>query len=404
MLAPMNNKALDRRIKRHIIATENKIFMAIQPGLEEAGEIELQKMNLDAKREKEPGSLTSTAKLEDLWRLVLTGRSFSRIYLRLKEFKAEGFKELKKKIESIPWELYLNEGCEYRVRITTAHSRLHVHDKIIKALHHSMSEHFIALEGRSPRLTESKEKDPTIQTVVIRAVDDHFTISLDAGGGALYERGYRQNINEAPLKENIASALLILAGIERKSLIIDPMCGSGTFSLEALSMTAGCLTSTKRHYPFEYWPSFRPVRYAWLIKQLKEAENKAVEVLAGDIDEKSLEAARMNLSLLEKQSGLDTSGCRIETKDFFTASDSVLKNKDSSLMILNPPYGKRLTLKDQLEFFRNIGKMLKTEYKGIDWGIIVPGLECEKALELKWEKKYLFKNGGFPVSFIIGRS
>jgi putative N6-adenine-specific DNA methylase len=403
MLAQMNNKAIERKIKRHIIAADNKVFLAIQPGLEEAGEIELEKMELQAQREKEPGSLTSTANLEDLWRLVLTGRSFSRIYLRLKEFKAEGFKELKKKIKSIPWELYLKEGCEYRVRITTAHSRLYVHDKIIKAIHHSMSEHFISLEGQPPRLTDSKEKDPTLQTVIIRAVDDHFTISLDAGGGALYERGYRQNINEAPLKENIAAALLILSGIDKKTMILDPMCGSGTFSLEALSISSGSLTSTQRHYPFEYWPSFRPGRFDWLVKQLKEAETKPLEIIATDIDIKSLEAAEKNLNLFKEQSGLDKISCRFERKDFFDTPESY-EDTESAFIILNPPYGKRLPLKDQMDFFKNIGKMLKTEYRGIDWGIIAPGLECERALDLKWRKKYLFKNGGFPVSFIIGRS
>ena len=211
------------------------------------------------------------------------------------------------------------------------------------------------------------------------------------------------NINEAPLKENIAAALLILSGINKKSLLLDPMCGSGTFSLEALSISASCLISAKKHYPFEYWPSFRPVRFDWLVKQIKEAETKPVEIIAADIDPKSLEAAEKNLNLLKKQSGLEDLSCRFDRKDFFETPEPV-KDTESALIILNPPYGKRLPLKDQMEFFKKIGKILKTEYKGVDWGIIAPGLECEKALDLKWQKKYLFKNGGFPVSFIVGRS
>lgn len=397
----MNHKAVERRIKRHILAAENKIFMAIQPGLEEAGEWELEGMKLSWEREKEAGSLSASGRLEDLWKLVLLGRSFSRIYLRLKAFKAEGFRELKRKLSSIPWELYLRESCDYRVRITSSRSRLHVHDKIIKALNHSLSERFISLEGQPPRYREKGEKDPQIQTIIIRAMDDHFTISLDAGGGALYERGYRQHVNEAPLKENIAAALLCLCQARNKNLIIDPMCGSGTFTLEALSLTAGCLTAPERHYPFEYWPSFRPGRFDWLKKQLNEARTSPCRILASDLDEKSLRAAEMNLNSFREQNNLSGIDCRFEQKDFFH-SRAEIGGHEEGLVILNPPYGKRLALQDQLDFFRKIGKSLKNDYPGLEWAVIAPGLECEKALGLRWNRKYLFRNGGFPVSFLIG--
>ncbi len=403
----MNNKALDRRVKRHIIATPQKLFLALQPGLEEAGELELTRMGLKTEREKEAGSLRSEVKLEELWQIVLTGRSFSRIYLRLDEFKADGFAELKKKLARIQWELYIREGCEYRVKISTARSRLHVHDKIIKSLNHCLTEHFEALEGLSPRLTESKQKDPEIQTIIIRAVDDRFTISLDAGGGALYKRGYRQNINGAPLKENIAASLLILCGLGSDGIetgeLIDPMCGSGTFSLEALSMTSGALRSPGTSYPFEYWPSFRPGRFNWLVQELAKKEKTALKVNASDLDSKSLETAALNLAQLKSDCARDDLHWDMGESDFFKASLSEGTDREKALLILNPPYGRRLALEDQTAFFRKLGERIKSEYRGVRWGIIVPGMECEKALGLKWDKKYLFKNGGFPVSFITGR-
>ncbi|MDC7239314.1 MAG: hypothetical protein PQJ50_03035 [Spirochaetales bacterium] len=405
----MNHKALDRRVKRHIIASPRRVFLALQPGLEEAGEIELARMGLTGSREKEAGSLTADVKLEELWQLVITGRSFSRIYLRLDDFKAEGFAELKKKLARIPWELYIREGCEYRVKISTTRSRLHVHDRITKSLNHCLNEHFEALEGISPRFTESRESDPEIQTIIIRALDDRFTISLDAGGGALYRRGYRQNINGAPLKENIAASLLLLSGLGAEgengiTELIDPMCGSGTFSLECLSITSGLRPSPRKTYPFEYWPSFRPGRFNWLTGEIEKREKPPLKIHASDMDTKSIETAELNLTQLKGDSGREDLEWTMAESDFFTSPVPEDTKRDRALLILNPPYGRRLDIGDQTAFFRRLGERIKTEYKGILWGIIVPGMECEKALGLKWEKKYLFKNGGFPVSFLIGRS
>ena len=97
----MNHKALERRIKRHIMAPEHKVFFALQPGLEEGGIRELGARGVEARREEEGGSLTASMNLENLWRLVLGGHSFSRIYLRLSEFRAQGFRELKRKLGGI---------------------------------------------------------------------------------------------------------------------------------------------------------------------------------------------------------------------------------------------------------------------------------------------------------------
>jgi len=398
----INQKALDRRIKRHIIAGQHQFFMALQPGLEEAGEKELTSLGLSPVREKERGSLCAEGSLEMLWKTALTARSISRLYLRLDSFKTTSFKELKQKFSRISWDLYLREGCSYRIRITTRHCRLHVDDNIAKALNHSLSEYFTAAGARPPVYTETREKDPAVQTLIVRGADDHFSISLDAGGGSLYERGYRKFINGAPLKENIAASLLILAERPQNTLLLDPMTGSGTFALEALGTSQGVLVSPQRVYPFEYWPSFRPGRFEWLRKEIKENMKPRWQIKSSDIDEESLNAARGNLKTMIDQCSLDSGGVEFGREDFFTGKPLALPEGLSPFLILNPPYGKRLSLTDQAEFFRRIGKQIALRYKGIPWGIIVPGMECEKALGLRWDKKYIFKNGGFPVSYLLG--
>ena len=262
---------------------------------------------------------------------------------------------------------------------------------------------------------------------MIRGVDDRFTISLDAGGGALYERGYKPYVNEAPLRETTAAALLILAGLEKSAdsqkginSVLDAMCGSGTFGLEALGISAGLPASPARSYPFEYWPSFRPGRFDFLKKEILSRLASPCKIVMSDTDDKNLDAARGNIKLFLNQNGLDRNAPDWEAKtvhaDFFkgpaigtgktgdTESSNDGEASGNRLLILNPPYGLRLPLEDRLGFFRRLGNTISKEYKGCRWGIIVPGLECEKALNLHWDKKYLFKNGGFPVSFLVGQS
>ena len=409
----MNQKSLERRVKKNILAGEHELFFSVIPGLEEPAETELRNWGLSPEREKEPGSLSALSSLENIWKTVLMARCPSRVYLRLLSFKAEGFREFRNKTLGFPWELYLSEGCEFRIRFSLSHCRLHVTDNIGKSLLRSIRDRFMELEGKSPSLIQdsSPHVEAKVQTLLIRGVEDRFQISLDAGGGPLYDRGYRQYVNEAPLRETLAASLLQALGINRDSTLIDPMCGSGTFSLEAAGMTAGLPAFGAKQFPFEFWPSFRPARYAWLIKELGEQVKTPCSIFSSDLEKKALSAAEKNSRFLSDLWNKDFQASGRENflnnliftqSDFFslhppaTGSDRVL--------ILNPPYGMRLHLEDRMDFFRNIGKKIREDFKGCRWGIITPGLDAEKALGLHWEKKYLFKNGGLPVSFLTGKS
>jgi len=409
----MNSKALERRVKKHILAGKHTIFIPVIPGLEDTAIEELKTLNLQAEKEKEPGSLLVEGSMEDIWRIALLSRTASKLYLRLLSFKAEGFREFRNKTNSFPWELYLKEGSEYRIRFSLTHCRLHVTDNIGKSLNRSIKERFVEMKGRAPFLVEEKSSqvDASVQTILIRGVDNHFGISLDAGGGPLYDRGYRKNVTEAPLRETLAASLLLAAGICENTNIIDPMCGSGTFSLEAASITSGIPAGLKRTFPFEYWPSFRSARYKWLLNNQMKQIKMPCTLLSSDKEGDAIKAAKANWALLwqsiEEKS--DTKDFHLPESpfkklDFFQSSLTAEEEEQDTLLILNPPYGMRMELKDKLNFFRMIGKKINEDYKGVRWGIIAPGLDTEKAFALHWDKKILFKNGGLPVSFLIGKS
>lgn len=402
--AVMNQKALDRRVKKHILAQPHRLFLPVIPGLEEAAQKELRRFSLKAEKEEEPGSLSAEGSLEDLWRAAAYSRCASRLYLRLLSFKAEGFAEFRKKSAAFPWELYLKEGASYRLRFSLRRCRLHVTDNIGKTLARAIRERFEEQQGTPPQRQERKgaHVPPEVQTILIRGEENRFTLSLDAGGGPLYDRGERPHVTDAPLRETLAASLLIEAGLNRESFLIDPMCGSGTFHLEALGLSAGLACSPGKVYPFEHWPSFRPARYRWVLARQAEQDSSSCLIASADRDEKALKAARANRALLDAR-GLSLPPALFRQEDFFARPCPPVPDGRSPLLILNPPYGMRLPLADRQAFFRRLGEKIRRDYRGIPWGIVVPGLEAEKALGLRWEGKRLFKNGGLPVSFLTGR-
>ena len=408
----MNQKALERRLKKHIIAGRHTLYFSVIPGLEEATVKELSRFELEAVKLNDPGSLEAAGSLEQLWKAVSLAQTPSRVYLRLLSFKAGGFREFRNKTEDYPWELYLSEGCEYRLRFSLSHCRLHVTDNIGKSLKRSINERFEKQGGLVPTLIEetASHVESSVQTILIRGVDDRFQLSLDAGGGPLYDRGYRQFINEAPLRETLAASLLQIMDISDKTTLIDPMCGSGTFALEALVMTSQIPVYPDRRFPFEYWPSFKPSRYEWHMEQHIKKRQPACKIFSSDKDPRSLNAARANRELFQNK----WNGSRynltikellknweIEEKDFLNTSFSGV---DESVLILNPPYGLRLKLENRKEFFSSLGKKIRRDYRGCRWGILVPDIGTEKFLGLKWDKKYILSNGGLKVAFLTGRS
>ena len=408
----MNQKALERRIKKHILAGRHNLYFSVIPGLEEPAQKELAGLGLDIDKMEEPGSLCARAGLEDLWKVVNLAHTPSRIYLRLHNFKAEGFREFRNKTEEFPWELYLSEGCEYRLRFSLNHCRLHVTDNIGKSLKRSINERFEQMDGTPPVLIEESAAhvEPSVQTILIRGVDDRFQLSLDAGGGPLYDRGYRPFINEAPLRETLAASLLQILEIEASDTLLDPMCGSGTFGLEALGMTSRIPVYPDRRFPFEFWPSFKPARYEWHMEQILQQSITPCGILSSDKDALSLKAARGNREqFLSKWNAsrysLDAEALlekwEIENKDFF---QSPPVEGENLVLIINPPYGLRLKLENRKFFFKTLGDKIRKDYLSCRWGILVPDNETEKYLSLRWEKKYIFRNGGLKVGFLIGRN
>jgi putative N6-adenine-specific DNA methylase len=401
----VNEKALQRRVKDHVIGSRHEFFAVVQPGFEEAACRELRTLGISDLQPPITGGITFSAKLADAFRVNLGSGTISRLLLRLTLFKAQNFDEFKGKMAAFPWELYLPDNTKVSFAISTGRSRLW-HSGRLEEESLAAIQARLALYGRQvfPAPKGSIAAGSREQTIFIRFDRDRCGVSLDTSGELLYRRGYDKFSAEAPLRETLACAILKSAAIERYQVLLDPFCGSGTFGLEAGLIFSGRPPNQNRTFAFENWPSFHPAAFEHLKKQLAAQLKGQIpvgvkKIYCSDIASKAVRTTTRNLEVMGLESLLE-----VKHGDFFK-----LPRPDTDpagvLLVLNPPYGTRLgNMDDSIKLYRRIGAKIRGDFAGCGYAIIVPGLELEKVLSLPYDKKILFRNGGIPVSLLIHHS
>jgi putative N6-adenine-specific DNA methylase len=379
-----------KRIKRHIIAQEHHFFCIMQPGFEEVAKKEAIDCGFKLEDEIEPGGFLASGKLDNMYRLHIQSKTINRIIMRINHFYADTFQSLEKKLQQIPWELYFNNGDAIAVKVSSSKSKL-IHRKAIE----ERAIKYIISVAKSKDIKISDHPSDNPQTIFIRGNHDRFTVSLDCSGELLYKRGYKESSHSAPIRETTAAAILLSSGFLDCDVMLDPMCGSGTFTLEAINMTIAPHQSLKRSFAFMKWPSFKEKSYEFLLKNEESLRHDSPNIYTSDIDEKSLIAAKNNINSLSPQNHVTFS-----QKDFFSETVPLPEGK-KGLIVINPPYGHRLSKDDSVQLYQKLGHHLKDNYRDWGYGVIVPGETNERHLALKPDKKILFFNGGIKAALLI---
>jgi putative N6-adenine-specific DNA methylase len=402
----MKITAFEKRVKRRITGRKHDFFVVCAPGLKKICHNEMLATGFSKENLKiVQGGIEFKSNLNTCIQFNLNLRSPSRILMRIATFKADSFKKLEKKLNAIDWILYLPKNNSIGFSVTTKKSRLYHSDAIAQRCEQIILSHF---KSDDAFLTPSKKTIP--QTIFIRAEDDNFTVSIDTTGDLLFKRGIKKKVNAAPLRENLAFAMLYWAGFTKTDILIDPMCGAGTFSLEAAMIKMGLPPGFLRSFAFESWPGFSQKAYDYLKKQINEnlLEICQKEIFASDIDDISLKAMELNLSNTNfshiKSDKIDFNKIiDVSKKDFFSMDTAMFNQNPKGVIMLNPPYGKRLGEKsDTKTFYKEIGKKLLSDFKGWRLGIVLPQRECKSYLGLKLELKPIF-HGGLEIFIGIGK-
>jgi putative N6-adenine-specific DNA methylase len=389
---------LEKRIKRHVIGRTLEFFAATTPGLEKLCLKELKQLPFTCEEATVvPGGVEFKGRLHDCYAANLKLRLANRILMRISTFNATNFRKLQKKIAEIPWELYLLPDCALKINVNSSHSRLyhkraiseHVQKEIQDRLHQ-----FAAQPASMPVSTPARE-----QQVFIRIVNDHVMVSLDSSGALLYRRGLKNQSAVAPLRESIAAAVLRLARFTEKEPLIDPMCGSGTFSLEAAMMVRNIPPGWFREFAFMDWPSFRPTRWAYIKGQCEKkfTDITIPRIFAFDIDENACASLQDRI----EHYGLSPA-IQVGRNDFFHISPADFTDQ-TGLVVLNPPYGIRVGDQKTIEqFFVKICEKLKNTYTGWKFALIVPERRLLKKVPFKTVTHHPLYHGGLNLTLLTG--
>jgi len=389
MFDDIEDKSLRRRIKQHVIGKNHLFFASVQPGFEETLRSELASFGLDVSCDFIEGGVEFIGSLENCFEACIRSRTASRIIMRITSFRSSNFYELERKIRNFPWELYLdfNHSCDFRIS-----------SKKSKIYHTGKLEDIFKREIFSFRNPGESEICSSLKnTIFLRNVNDICNVSIDASGESLYKRGVKKLIGPAPLRETLASLILLEANIFNYDTIIDPMCGSGTFSIEAASIFTKNAPNIDRAFPFMLWPSFKEKNFNYIKNKIRESiisqENVTQKIFTSDIDSDALKIAEANIPEFFNKI------IKPKRMDFFSIKEPEKNGK--CLLVLNPPYGKRLKEKEIEKLYKEIGVKIRKDFSRCGYAIIAPGIENERALSIPYEKKITFMNGGIKSAVLF---
>ena len=373
---------LEKRLKRQIIGKPHR-FLAIAPlGFEQTLVRELQGFGLEftdaqgAPAIAGDGKVEFTAKIAEAWKAVAYSRIANRVLMHIADFKAENFRDLEKKAAEIPWELFL-PAAPPTIHVTCKHSRLYHSDAIAERLNNVITQFHMAQSEASSK-GEARPHTPPPQNLYVTLIDDRCTIWLDLAGEELYKRGHERFVNDAPLKETIAAAMIFEAcslpspacPLPTSYCLLDLMAGSGTFSLEAAYMANGLIPGKSRDFALKHQPAFKPATWNHIINSDFRIQNSELKrIVTSDISERAVKIIKHNVEsgpLADIAPNDATPTITPQLRDFFSytakeIADACSCNSNSGeaspVIVLNPPYGKRLDF-DAPKLYTQIGRRL----------------------------------------------
>lgn len=378
-----------------------ELFLTCPKGLEGLLVEEATALGLDEAREQS-AAIRGYATLETAYRLCLWSRLANRVLLMLKRFPVENAEALYRGVLAVDWADHLEPSGTLAVEFSgrgagidnTHFGALKVKDAIVDKLR--------SLSGQRPSVDKL---NPDVR-IHLRLDRGEAILSLDLSGHSLHQRGYRLQQGAAPLKENLAAAILIRAGWPRIAAaggaLADPMCGVGTFLVEAGMMAADIAPNLKReHWGFSRWLGHVPALWK---KLHEEARARAEAGLARpplwirgyEADPRLITPGRNNV----ERAGLGE-WIRIYQGELATFEPRPDRNQ-TGLVVCNPPYGERLGDEASLLYlYQNLGERLRQSCLNWEAAVFTGAPELGKRMGIRSHKQYAFWNGALPCKLLL---
>ncbi len=365
-----------------------RLFAVAPPGIERIVNEELNALGIEGR--PGPGGVEFSGGLAAIYTANLWLRSAARVLLRLGSFRLERLDEAPDRFSRYPWELYLPQKAKIRVRVTCHKSRIYhtraLEERLVKGIEMRL--------GRPVRLQSAKSASGSGQLIVVRLARDRCTLSVDTSGRHLHFRGLKTLSVRAPLRENLAAAMLLASRWDPKEPLLDPFCGSGTILIEAALLAMRIPPGRFRGFAFQKWRNFDQALWNKIVAESDLRRRPAPAPIYGfDQNMHAVETAAENLA----SAGLSQT-VHVERK---TVSEIEAPAR-RGLIATNPPYGKRLKDSHSLTgLYQEFGQVVKERFPHWHVAMLCPHPTLQKATRLPLRPVCTFSNGGIRVNLLV---
>ncbi len=365
-----------------------RIIVATAFGMEATCKREMLALGYE-KLQVENGRIEIDGSFADIAKLSIWLRTAERIKIKIAEFRAETFTELFDGTRTVNWSDFVPKGGAFPVDAKSVKSKLFSLSDCQKIVKKAMAESL-----KEVRNEDWLDESGSLYRFEVSMLNDIATITLDTSGPGLHKRGYRKLVGSAPIKETMAAAMIDLSYWNKDRLLLDPMCGSGTFPIEAALIARNIAPGLNRTFTAETWGNF-PVD-VWK-KERTEAKKQIdfdteLQLYGYDYDPETIEIAKINA---------DDAGVLedivFEQKDFLALGPKL--PWDYGVMITNPPYGERIDKRDEaIQIYRKFGELM-SDNPTWSYYLLTSNEDFEGAAGKKSDRKRKMFNGNIRVDY-----
>ena len=369
--------------------TTYSLFVTCPRGLEAPLSQELEQFKCQDIRAVD-GGVACKGGMEQVYRINLHSRTASRVLLRLTKSGYRSEQDIYKAAKNIRWTDWFDLEQTFKVKVEGKRAQVKSLDFVGLKIKDAVCDVFRDACGARPSVGKIR---PDIR--IHAFIDERdIQIFIDTSGEALFKRGYRQDTGEAPMRENLAAGLLLLAGYDGTQPFQDPFCGSGTIVIEAAWIATRRAPGLMRRFGFEKLKNFDAALWKKLQHEAEAQTRPAPAPISGsDNDRHMIRAAVANAQAAEVDTFI-----RFEVKDV----QDTRPNGEGGILISNPPYGVRLAEVQALQaLYPQLGAWLKQHYAGWLAGMFTGDRDMPKFMRLSPKRKIPLYNGNLDCRLFL---
>ncbi|MGA7723293.1 MAG: THUMP domain-containing protein [Ignavibacteriaceae bacterium] len=323
-----------------------------------------------------------------LYKTNLCIRTALRVLVPIYKFKASNETWLYRGVQKVDWSKYLTEHDTLALDSAVSSPIFKNSQYVFLKAKDAIVDQFRNKTGVRPNVDLD---NPTVR-INVYIQNDEVTLSLDSSGSSLHKRGYRNEVNEAPLNEALAAGLILMSGWDKQSNFIDPMCGSGTILIEAAMIAYNIAPNINRKkFGFMNWKNFDKALWDKITDESKNSISKFNYSITGsDISPEATRIARNNIKSAALQDKI-----KVDRKDFA----KITPPEGKALIIMNPPFGERIQPENINLLYKSIGDTLKQKFPGSEAWLLSSNIEALKCVGLRPSKKIIFHAGPLELRF-----